>query len=303
MRNILSLSYQDLPHYLKTCFLYLSICPKDYKIRMKSLMRRWIAEGFVSKKHGLSAEELAESYLYELVNRSTVLPVDNIITGEIKSTHVHDMVQEIIVSKALEESFVSLTGSEYNLIHDKIRRLSVHCVGEENLVPSININLAHIRSLTIFDNSKEWVKSKHLRLVRLLHLEGNKKIRNGDLKYLCKMFQLKYLSLKGTFITQLPPKIRKLQNLETLDIRETGVMELPSDIVKCMEELLFVEEVFPSLRVFEFEDFIIPALKFRETAAPKLERLVITVMAEIKTFSGLEPPKSQGSCYQDSKIW
>jgi hypothetical protein len=49
MRQILNLSYIILPHYLKTCMLYLGIYPEDYTIDMVDLARQWVAEGFISK--------------------------------------------------------------------------------------------------------------------------------------------------------------------------------------------------------------------------------------------------------------
>ncbi|KAA8525582.1 hypothetical protein F0562_007437 [Nyssa sinensis] len=61
MKKILSLSYKDLPYYLKACFLYFSIFPEDDQIKCKRLIRLWIAEGFVEGKAGQTPEEVAES--------------------------------------------------------------------------------------------------------------------------------------------------------------------------------------------------------------------------------------------------
>ncbi|XXG71018.1 hypothetical protein AAC387_Pa07g0367 [Persea americana] len=50
LREVLALSYWDLPHYLKPCFLYFGLLPEDYEIGSKRLVRLWIAEGFSSLK-------------------------------------------------------------------------------------------------------------------------------------------------------------------------------------------------------------------------------------------------------------
>ncbi|KAL7217983.1 hypothetical protein ACSBR2_011248 [Camellia fascicularis] len=65
MNKILSLSYIDLPHYLKSCFLYLSVFPEGCFIGHWRLIRLWMAEGFVEMRAGMTKEEVAEGYLNE----------------------------------------------------------------------------------------------------------------------------------------------------------------------------------------------------------------------------------------------
>ncbi|KAL0335860.1 UNVERIFIED_CONTAM: putative late blight resistance proteinR1A-10 [Sesamum radiatum] len=45
--EILSLSYNYLPHHLKACFLYMGVFPEDKEISVSQLLKLWVAEGFV----------------------------------------------------------------------------------------------------------------------------------------------------------------------------------------------------------------------------------------------------------------
>jgi hypothetical protein len=115
MRQILSLSYKNFPHQLKTCFLYLGIYPEDYIIERDDLVRRWVAEGLVSNSGKQYAEDLTKNYFNELLNRSMIQPEETDYNGEVLSCRLHDMMLDLILSKCTEDNFISgiqLSGHE-----------------------------------------------------------------------------------------------------------------------------------------------------------------------------------------------
>jgi RecA/RadA recombinase len=166
LKKILELSYNDLPYHLKTCFLYLSVYPEDHVIRRKSVLRRWVAERFVTEKRGVSVFEVAESYFDEFINRSIIHPVDMSFTGKVKTFRVHDVMLEIIVSRSIEENFITLVGEQHTSVpREKIRRLSVHSGDMKDIATSKM--LSHVRSLSIFPSGETlqfgWMKPMFLR--------------------------------------------------------------------------------------------------------------------------------------------
>ncbi|XP_058223007.1 disease resistance protein RPH8A-like [Rhododendron vialii] len=77
-----------------------------------TLIRLWVAEGFVEVKAGMTKEEVAEGYVNELINRSLVQVAKKRRDGRSKSYRIHDLWREIVVSKSREQNFVSLTSAE-----------------------------------------------------------------------------------------------------------------------------------------------------------------------------------------------
>uniref|UniRef100_A0A8R7QY13 Disease resistance protein winged helix domain-containing protein n=1 Tax=Triticum urartu TaxID=4572 RepID=A0A8R7QY13_TRIUA len=73
IKTVVMRSYDGLPYHLKSCFLYMSIFPEDYIIKRKRLVRRW-REGYCREMHGMTAEEVGDSYFDELLDRSMILP-------------------------------------------------------------------------------------------------------------------------------------------------------------------------------------------------------------------------------------
>ncbi|KAF3946066.1 hypothetical protein CMV_027627 [Castanea mollissima] len=68
----LRLSYDNLPSYLKQCFAYCSLYPKDFMYNSRDLIQCWMANGLL-RKSNKSTEELegvGKQYLKELLSRS-----------------------------------------------------------------------------------------------------------------------------------------------------------------------------------------------------------------------------------------
>lgn len=220
------------------------------------LLMRWIAEGLVAEKRGLTLVEVAESYFNELVSRSMIDRAPDIVTyydRRVETCRVHDMMLEIMVSKSLEANFVSLIGGQYEgMCYDRIRRLSIHGGGEvAKESPSQKMaagrgrkngiegmNMQHARSLSVFEFEGDKLLDRlgEFTLLRVLDLEDCKGLENKHMGYICRMYLLRFLSLKGTNISELPPEVGKLEHLQTLDARLTCLKDLPKTVTE-LEEL------------------------------------------------------------------
>uniref|UniRef100_A0A0D9XU00 NB-ARC domain-containing protein n=1 Tax=Leersia perrieri TaxID=77586 RepID=A0A0D9XU00_9ORYZ len=192
--------------------------------------------GFIAEKHGKTVEEVAEDYFNEIISRNIVRPVDHSSNGKVKTCQVHDMILEYILSKSSEENFITVVGGHWvtPTPSNKVRRLSLHSSDPDHAKAAIeSMNLSHVRSLTAFDSLDRLPSfSFKFRILQVLDLEGCKGLHASQLDKICKMFHLKYLSLRKAYIKKLPSDIGRLQYLETLDIRETNVRELPASAIR-----------------------------------------------------------------------
>nr|XP_040254212.1 disease resistance protein Pik-2-like [Aegilops tauschii subsp. strangulata] len=242
MNSILCLSYNDLSPNLKTCLLYLSVFPEDYTIDRDKLVRRWIAEGFISEECGQCQQEVAENYFYELINKSLVQPVYIGYDGKASTCRVHDMMLDIIISKSVEDNFIIVVDGEGGQTclpnhHGFIRRLSIQHIGRELSYALACKDLRHVRSLTATSSDciKHLPSLVEFEALRVLDFEDCEGLDEYDMHNMDKLFNLKYLSYRCTGISKLPSGIVMLGELETLDLRDTCVQELPSGIVQLIK--------------------------------------------------------------------
>jgi hypothetical protein len=233
MRDILLLSYYDLPHHLKTCLLYLSMYPEDNRIEREELVWRWIAEGFITEVRGQSADQVAESYFNELVNRSLIQPVGLKYDGQAEACRVHDMVLELIISLSADGNFASIVeGQSYNGGGHKIRRLSVQSehVGNE-LMQEIMDKWSQVRSISFYGLQEEGIPHlQELYSLRVLVFHYSSHLGNQHVKHIGSFFRLTFLLIGCREITELPEGIGDLSYLQTLDIEMSGITKLPPSI-------------------------------------------------------------------------
>ncbi|KAE8806908.1 resistance protein RGA2 [Hordeum vulgare] len=235
--TVLNKSFDGLPYYLKSCFLYMSIFPKDREVSRRRLVRRWIAEGYSREVHGRSAEEIAEGDFMELVSRSMLLPSQQSIHGRkgIDACQVHDLIREIGIKKSTEENFVFTLDEGCNLSRRAtVRHLAVskNWKGDQSQFESI-VDLSRVRSITVFGKWRPFFISDKMRLLRVLDLEGTPGLADHHLQHIGKLLHLKYLSIRGCDdIHHLPHSLGNLRQLQTLDVRDTRILKLPKAIIK-----------------------------------------------------------------------
>nr|XP_051187295.1 disease resistance protein PIK6-NP-like isoform X2 [Lolium perenne] len=254
MKDILLLSYWDLPHHLKTCLLYLCIYPEDYKIKRKELKWKWIAEGFLAPQWG-HMDQVAEDCFNELVNRNLIQPVFK-YDGSVRSCRVHDMVFDLIISLSIEENFAAvLNGHVCNSFPRKIRRLSMQSGDKEykGAAHAITETKLHVRSLTMFRPGKQIPHLVDFHVLRVLDLKSCDWLENKHVRNIGSSRQLRYLRIESRKITELPGEIGKLRHLETLDLRRcSALLRLPSTVVQLLK----------LVRLFVSFDTVLPAVEF-----------------------------------------
>ncbi|PIN23806.1 Apoptotic ATPase [Handroanthus impetiginosus] len=232
--NLLSLSFYDLPNYLKACFLYLSIVPEDELIDKARVSRLWIAEGFVEAKQGKTMEEIAEGYMNELLNRCLIQIAETTHDGRPRKFHIHDLLREYIISKAREHNIVAIDSHGETQWPDSVQRLALD--GFINRTQQIYKG-KYIRSLLFFSPANsEWGPILHevlrsgCKMLKVLELRGAPVDKIPDEVF--KLCHLKYLSLRDTQVNVIPKSIGNLGKLETLDLKGCWITELPIEILK-----------------------------------------------------------------------
>ncbi|XP_051188856.1 disease resistance protein Pik-2 isoform X3 [Lolium perenne] len=231
MRRILSVSYYDLPAHLKTCLLYLSLYPEDYKIKIKELVWRWVGEGFIHAKQGKSLYEVGEDYFHELINKSLIQPLDIDGGNMAMSCRIHDMVFDLITFLSIEENFQTPIGGQQPVLTPrKIRRVSFHASEHKGIRQPSNMSLSHVRSVIVFNQAfSPLLEISAFPVLRVLDVSGCEQVKNHHCKDIFSLLHLRYLRLQGTSITEIPKEIGNLRFLQVLDISETDlVKQLPS---------------------------------------------------------------------------
>ncbi|KAH6794732.1 hypothetical protein C2S52_005209 [Perilla frutescens var. hirtella] len=229
--DIVALSYNRLPDYLRECFLYLGVFPEDYEIPVKMLLSLWIAEGFIWPEDGRTMEESAEENMNDLI-RNNLLSVEKTNhMGKVKTCRVHEMIKVFCRKKSYKaNSFQVMRQSKTGEIHppvsevEKLDRLIFNY--DPSTFLSRSPNGPHVRSFFCFYEQYVELKPEYA----LAMLEGFPKLRILEFKSIklhqfpskfMKLIHLRYLTLYVDNLTILPEAISQLWNLQTL-VAETG---------------------------------------------------------------------------------
>lgn len=236
--SILKLSYDYLPLYLKCCFAYCSLFPKNYEMDKETIMHLWIAQGFIqSPNNNQQLEDIAEECFKDLFWGSFFEEVKD-SSGVIKYK-MHDLIHDLAKSVAGPEcKLVDLNGEN---IDAKIRHVSCPFSMNSSFIETLKsqAKAEKIRTFLLtfgeccsgsIDESMLDTLISRFKSLRALDLHGLeiKTVPNS----IENLIHLRYLDLSwNKSIKILPISITKLRSLQTLKLKGCEKLkELPKDI-------------------------------------------------------------------------
>lgn len=114
----LRLSYMYLPFYLKQCFAFCAVYPKDYRFEKARLAEIWAAEGFVEPQGRVPVQDIGCQYFEDLVARSFFQKVDGQYV-------IHDLMHDMAQKVAEHDCFILRYESDFDKIPQNVRHLYV----------------------------------------------------------------------------------------------------------------------------------------------------------------------------------
>ncbi|KAG6628438.1 hypothetical protein CIPAW_14G013300 [Carya illinoinensis] len=220
----LRLSYKYLPSYLKRCFAYCSIFPKDHIFKKDQLVLFWMAEGFLQQTEKETMEEVGNRYFDALVSRSLF----QYESPETKSSFVmHDLVNDLANFVTGQFGFMRLEGDSSKEI-GKMTRYLLYFGGSSDNSEKIENDLYKAKQLRTF-LALDCKLGSEIEMPRARCLSGLTKFSDS----ISKMKHLRYLDFSNCNISRLPNSICMLCNLQTLKLSRCKELErLPRDTCK-----------------------------------------------------------------------
>ncbi|XP_031274317.1 putative disease resistance protein RGA3 [Pistacia vera] len=258
---IFKLSYDYLPSYLKQCFAYCALFPKDYSFEKEKVIYLWMAQGFVQKSNeNQSPEDLGNKYFMELLSRSFFQVAPQYRAIFMYNTHylgrsprktmykMHDLMHDLAQLVIGSEGIIATSCTKY--INERCRHVSLgfHLQPSQKF-PEELLKAKHIRTLLFpFKPLKSpgyirpnlscrniffiyclcWYDSENFRDEITLTYAGSKFWCLRILDFSC----LRMLDLSCLYLQKLPSSIGRLKYLRYLDLSCNEIKKLPNSILK-----------------------------------------------------------------------
>ncbi|GFS46584.1 hypothetical protein Acr_00g0103130 [Actinidia rufa] len=252
---VLKLSYDTLPADMKRCFLYCSLFPKCYEIKVDKLIQLWMAEGFIQSYINHELEDAGAEYVNHLCSINFLEKIRDQCGNLSNKCRMPEIIHDLAVFIAEKECKGIASYRSGIVIPEEVKHVSIHdsdCSREE--VTNSLFMLMNLRSVLYFPsqgagaNEESFIERcisrfKYLRVLDLSDscfpvLPRYVDFANMVLQEIQKLPQNlgNLISLRHLYLTTqqscLPEKqIQRLTSLRTLGIEGCGNLKsLPEGI-------------------------------------------------------------------------
>jgi len=211
------LSYHDLPSEMRQCFSYCAVFPKDFRFQRDTLIKLWMAQGFLRETQNKEMEVMGRECFEALAARSFLQDFEKDEgDGSIYACKMHDMVHDFAQNLTKNECFsVDIDGVS------------------ESKIDSFSRDARH--SMVVFRKYDTDPLPATIHSFKKLHsliVDGRRpSLMDATLpKLIANLSCLRTLKLSGCGIEEVPSNIRKLIHLRHVDLSKNEIRELPEEM-------------------------------------------------------------------------
>ncbi|KAL8486207.1 hypothetical protein ACS0TY_023053 [Phlomoides rotata] len=230
----LLMSYKELSPMQKQCFSYCAAFPKDYRIKVESLIGKWMALGYLGSNS--DDMELKGKECFDVLAMRSLIQDFNMINSGREEAGGVEVAVEMNKSKRSQ-------ACDPSQVSNVDEFCTLYC--DEDSPPNLCNRVVRLRVLSLARCGLEGVTREMDKLIHLrwLDLSGNK-LSTKDLKFIFQLYFLQTLNLSGCSLEEipneienrlkeLPSEIGNLKQLRHLDLDDNDdLKELPSEIGK-----------------------------------------------------------------------
>ncbi|KAK9007743.1 hypothetical protein V6N11_074661 [Hibiscus sabdariffa] len=236
---VLRLSYEHLPSYMRQCFSFCSIYPKDHVMEKDELIGLWMSNGFIPCRGQLDLHDMGSEIFSELTRRSFFQEINEDFDGTV-TCKMHDLIHDVATSIKGYECCAIEPGERLK-IPKTARHLFVHNSSSSTNVIDLS-KLPPLRSLILDSNSLF-----HCRVSNPSNFISNQKhlkvLDCGD-RFINVAFKslkhLRYLRFYGPCVA-LPESISSLHNLQTLNLQRCEFLQMLPNGLKKLKNLKYLD--------------------------------------------------------------
>ncbi|XVF11412.1 hypothetical protein REPUB_Repub08aG0025400 [Reevesia pubescens] len=239
---LLKFSYDSLPDDVQKCLLYCSFFSEDHLISKEKLIDFWIGEGFLD---GDGDTSLSRNQGHHIIG----CLIDACLLEEVEDWGIkmHDVIRDMslwIARECEEENWKFFVQARYGLTKapevgkwGSKHTMSLMENGIENLVEAPNC--PRLQTLFLNGNNLKVINNDFFQFMcglRVLDLSENRDLKEFPVG-ISKLVSLESLDLSDTRIRQLPLELKALEKLKCLRLEYVGYIIIPRQLISAFSEL------------------------------------------------------------------